>query len=229
MEAEEREFGHHRTSWLLAPLGANGAYTVVDPWGAGTGSGGQCRAGCCFLESRKGLAFLAMPASWYAWYVPAQAHQAQQGRDAPSLWLRCLETALLERGGERGEWVWKWAPTSHTLLTTTAWWGQAEGLAAGPSSCSAPWAIYLANEQVFPLHHPRTAGICFAKPEGDIQHNERATDAPRNCTQEHGRLCSYYPLIDQPVRRYDHSLHSSCCCRICTLASARPVPQGMGR
>lgn len=78
--------------WVLGMLG---------PWGAGTGSGGQCRAGCCFLESRKGLAFLAMPASWYARYVPAPARQAQQGRDAP-LWLGCLETALLERGGERG-------------------------------------------------------------------------------------------------------------------------------
>lgn len=73
--------------------------------------------------------------------------------------LGCLEIALLEHGGERekGGVAWRWAPTSHALLTTRALWGQAERLAAGLSSCSAPWGIYLANEQVSPLHRSCTA------------------------------------------------------------------------
>lgn len=38
--------------------------------------GGQRPGWHCCLKSRKGLAFLVMPASRYARYVPAQAHQA---------------------------------------------------------------------------------------------------------------------------------------------------------
>lgn len=173
---------------------------------------GQHPGRCCCLESRKGLAFLVMSTSRYARYVPAQAHQAWQGRDVPWLWLRCLEIVLLEHrwgkevgeGGER--WKWRCAPKSHTPLMTTALWGQAERVAAGVSSCSAPWGIYLANEQVSWLHCLCTAKICFAKPEGDFQHKERTTNAPRNRTQGHCWLCLYYSLIDQSVSHHDQSL-----------------------
>lgn len=153
---------------------------------------------CCCLESRKGLAFLVMSTSRYARYVPAQAHQAWQGRDVPWLWLGCLEIVLLEQRwgkgvGEGGEgWKWRCAPKSRTPLMTTALWGQAERVAAGVSSCSAPWGIYLANEQVSWLHCLCTAKICFAKPEGDFQHKKRTTNAPRNHTQGHCWLCLYY-------------------------------------
>lgn len=62
-----------------------------------------------------------------------------EGRVAPWLWLGCLEIALLEHGGEMERGVaWRGAPMSHALLMTTASWGRAERLAAGPSSRSAP-------------------------------------------------------------------------------------------
>lgn len=152
----------------------------------------------CCLENRKGLGILVRGDACIQLCEVCVA-PAHLGRGETLLALAGLPGDSSARAwwGEGAGWG-VCAPTSHTPLT--------ERLTAGSSS--GPWGIYLSKKQVFPLHCPCTARICFAKPGGDMQCKERAASPDK--LHRAGCVPVIHESISQAITTIT-DLPTSCC------------------